>query len=168
MNSTVWRLVGASWLVVAAAPVAAAGTAKVDFQNPETFTDINERQFRTPPEKNNNLQQLKSWLEKRAGRQLAPGQQLHITFLDIDLAGAHEPWQSVQLQDTRIVKELYPPRVKLHFTLTDATGAVLKDGERELRDLGFLMHAGPAGSDALMHDKAMLERWLKMEFSASP
>lgn len=142
------------------------GPVKVVFQAPEKFTDVKERQFKTAPEKNANLSELKKWLEKRAARQLQPGQQLEVTLNDIDLAGAFEPWNQPAMQDIRIVKDLYPPRMKLHFKLMGADGAVISEGDRDLRNLGFMMESGNIGRDALEHDKGLLEDWLKKEFPA--
>ncbi|NQD36039.1 DUF3016 domain-containing protein [Permianibacter sp. IMCC34836] len=141
-----------------------AGPVKVVFQAPEKFTDVKERQFKTAPEKNANLSELKKWLEKRATRQLPAGQRLEIAINDIDLAGAFEPWNAPAMQDIRIVKDMYPPRMKLHFQLFGADGSVLKEGNRDLRNLGFMMESGNIGRDALEHDKGLLEDWLKKEF----
>lgn len=153
--------------LTATSPARADGTVSVAFQDPEQFTDVNERQFKTTPDKNQNLQQLKSWLEKRAGKMLTADQQLSVTFLDIDLAGAFEPWQSPSLQDVRVVKDIYPPRLKLRFQLKRADGSLISEGERELRDLGYLMKAGSIGSDSLAHEKALLDSWLRKEFPAA-
>lgn len=153
--------------LTATRPARADGTVSVAFQDPEQFTDVNERQFKTTPDKNQNLQQLKSWLEKRAGKMLTADQQLSVTFLDIDLAGAFEPWQGPSLQDVRVVKDIYPPRLKLRFQLKRADGSLISEGERELRDLGYLMKAGSIGSDSLAHDKALLDSWLRKEFPAA-
>lgn len=154
----------AACVLVTANMARADGTVSVSFQQPEQFTDVSERQFKTAPDRNQNLKQLKSWLEKRASKLLAADQQLSVTILDIDLAGGFEPWHGPNLQDVRVVKDIYPPRMKLRFQLKRADGSALSEGERELKDLGYLMKAGNNGSDALAHDKALLDTWLKKEF----
>jgi len=152
---------------------ATAGTATVQtsvpvnvlFHEPEKFTDVNERQFKSAPDKNQNLKELKGWLEKQAAKSLQPGQQLQITFNDIDLAGDFEPGRAVGANDVRIVKDIYSPRMKLHFRLAAADGAVINEGVRELRDMGFMMKSRSMSSESLRFDKNLLEDWLKKEFS---
>lgn len=165
--NTRFRSLGAALLALITTPLLADGKVSVEFQNPDQYTDVKERQFKTPADKNAHLKNLKSWLEKRAAKQLSAGQQLQIVFLDIDLAGDFEPWQGPSFQDIRVIKDLYPPRAKLRFKLLAADGAVLREGERELRDLGYLSHGGVASRDALEHDERMLEDWLRKEFPAS-
>lgn len=153
----------ASVLTALSLPVVAEVKVQVEFLQPEKFTDVNERQFKSAPEKNQNLKALKTWLEKRAASQLADGQQLQLSFQDIDLAGAFEPWQGPQFQDVRFLKDIYPPRVQFHFKLSQADGSVISEGDRELRDLGYLLNVGTR-SDPLEHDKRLLETWLRKEF----
>ncbi|MGC4071324.1 MAG: DUF3016 domain-containing protein [Nibricoccus sp.] len=91
-----------------------------------------------------------------------------ISISDIDLAGDFEPWRGPQFTDVRVVKDLYPPRVNLSFKLTDASGTVVKEGERQLRNLSFQMTATPAfSSDSLRYEKALLDNWLRDEFPKS-
>ena len=90
-----------------------------------------------------------------------------MTFTDIDLAGDYEPARGPTIGNIRIVKEIYPPRMKLSFRLTDANGEVLKQGDRELSDLNFMRTAIPAFSnDPYRYEKTMLENWLDREFRA--
>lgn len=151
-----------------AGPVLADGAVKVEYLQPEKFTDVRERQFKSAPEKNANLKNLKQWLEKRAAKQLRPDQQLQISFLDIDLAGEFEPWNGPSFQDIRILKDNYPPRMKLRFRLTSTDGALIREGEAELRDLAFLMESPPLRSESLAYDQRLLEDWLRKEFPTEP
>ena len=78
-----------------------------------------------------------------------------MSITDIDRAGAFEPWRG--RGDVRIVRDVYPPRVDLGFTLTGADGAVIKRGERKLRDLALVGRATASGSDPLRYEKALLD-----------
>ena len=95
---------------------------------------------------------------------LPAGQQLAVTLTDIKLAGAFEPWRGPQFDDVRIVKDIYPPRIDLRFTLKSADGAILAEGERTLRDVGFLTRGMANTSDPLRYEKRMLDDWLNREF----
>ena len=140
-------------------PAADHGPVTVVFVQPEKFTDVRDRQFASPPDKNPNLSGLRRYLETRGKRYLTGGQQLKIEFTDIDLAGDYEPIVHPSLDDVRIIKSIYPPRLQFRYRLTDASGRVLSEGEENLRDLGFDVHAITRNSDPLRYEKRMLERW---------
>lgn len=151
-------------LLLCAQPVLAdssAGPVRVEFVQPEKFTDVNERQTRTAPEKNHHLYVLRTHVEKRGARYLQPGQQLEIRFTDIDLAGDHLPQMDPALADVRVVTRLYPPRLKFSYVLRDASGGVLKSGDVDLRDLAFDTQSGTPYTDALRYEKRMLDKWMR-------
>jgi hypothetical protein len=140
--------------------------AKVDvtFVAPEKFTDAKEDSMDSEKGRAALLDQLKEHLVAQGGRQLDPSQRLEIKVTDIDLAGDFEPWRGIGMQDVRIVKDIYPPRMNLEFRLLDADGKVVSEGKRELRDLSFLLNAVLPTSDPLRYDKEMLSTWLRREF----
>lgn len=104
-------------------------------------------------------------LRKHADRVLPPGQQLEVTINDIKLAGAFEPWRRVEQQDIRILKDIYPPRVELHFKLVGSDGRTLREGDKKLVDGAYLQHSVAANStDPLRYDKRLLDDWVSREF----
>jgi hypothetical protein len=107
---------------------------------------------------------LGDYLRRRAERLLPSGQRLDVDIDDIKLAGDFEPWLGPNLQDVRILKDLYPPRIDLHFRLLDANGATLREGSAKLRDLGYLQRSLPNDNDPLRYDKRLLGEWLDLEF----
>jgi hypothetical protein len=140
--------------------------ATVVFEHPEKYMDLKDDGMDTDNENGQKhyLPQFKEHIEKEAGRLLAPGQKLAITFTDIDLAGDYEPWRSPQMMDVRIVKSVYPPRLTFTFRLTDENGRVLSEGERKLVDLGFQMRITRSfNNDLLRYEKDMLTDWLRDE-----
>lgn len=142
---------------------APAANVRVEFVQPEKFTDVNERLTRTAPEKNHHLYTLRTHVEKRATRYLHEGQQLEIRFTDIDLAGDHLPQVDPALSDVRVVTRLYPPRLKFSYSLRDASGTLLKSGDADLRDLAFDTQTGTPYTDALRYEKRMLDKWMRKE-----
>jgi Protein of unknown function (DUF3016) len=166
--------VAAALLAVVCAPVfpadstvsAEAGArVEVTFVNPEKFTDVKDSDFGTERQREDILALLKEFLVERAPKFLPEGQVLAVTITDIDMAGDFEPWRGPKFSDVRIVKDLYPPRIDLAFKVTDASGAVVKEGTQKLRDMSFQMSATPAfSSDSLRYEKALLDGWLRNEF----
>jgi hypothetical protein len=136
----------------------------VTFQDPDNFTDVRENGSSITS--TYYLDVLRTCLQQTASPLLAAGQKLVITVTDIDLAGENLFNQPHQI---RVLKDIYAPRVKLKFQLIAADGTVVKEGERKLQDLDYLMQAGRPGSqETLYYDKQLLKQWLEKEFRAKP
>lgn len=144
----------------------AASRAEVTFSNPENFTDAADDQRGSDFGRAANLKELKDYIEDRANTYVPEGQKLQVTVTDVDLAGEIEPWRSSSLRDARIIKDIYTPRIQLSFKLTDASGAVIKEGTRNLTDLTYLMNIYPNRSDPRVYEKGLLDNWLRSEFGA--
>ena len=140
---------------------AAAATAQVVFEKPESFTDAGRP--RPGAARDESLEGLRDHLVHEVARRLPADQSLHLWITDVDLAGDFEPTQRYS-HEVRIVKDRYPPRIELRFRLVRADGSSLKEGTRTLRDTAFLMHGSPDRQDALRYEKAMIDRWLEAEF----
>ena len=136
----------------------------VSWSDPAKFAEVRDSHGRGLTRSDVWLDGLKKHLERRAARALPDGQQLEVRFTDIKLAGAFEPWHGPQFDDVRIIKDIYPPRIDLHFALKSADGSVIAEGERTLRDLGFLSRGSGNTSDVLRYEKRMLDDWINREF----
>ena len=138
----------------------AEGPVDVRWRDPETFAEIRNSGNPTEARRGDWVADLAQYLRKRASPRLAAGERLEVEFIDIDLAGDFEPWRDINLQDTRMLREIYPPRITLSFIRSDASGAVIAQGERRLVD--FMYVGGPGGSDtdALRYEKRMIDQWL--------
>ncbi|HET7064424.1 MAG TPA: DUF3016 domain-containing protein [Rudaea sp.] len=113
------------------------------------------------------MQSLGDYMRARADRVLPEGQQLQITVDDITLAGSFEPWHGPALYDTRFMKDIYPPRMKLHYKLMASDGSTLREKDVRLIDMGYLQHTGlPTDIDPLRYDKRQILDWLNHEFRA--
>ena len=146
-----------------AIPAVAATAAKVPdnvtvtFQDPDSFTDVLENG--TNSTSTYYLDQLRACIQQTASPLLAAGQKLAVTISDIDLAGETRFNQPHQI---RIMKDIYTPKIQLKFQLLDADGKVLKEGERRLTDMNYLMQIRRPGSDEPLHyDKQLLKQWVK-------
>ncbi len=139
----------------------------VEFVNAEKFTDASDRRMKSAPDKNPNLASLRRHVESRASRYLQPGQTLDVRFTDIDLAGDFRPSVDVAMSDVRLVTQLFPPRLKLSYEIHDASGATVRSGDADLRDVAFLTSSGGNTSDVLRYEKRMLDKWMRKEFAAS-
>lgn len=153
-------LVLAAW--VNATTAAGAGVVTVRYDHPENFTETREvRAFAPFRADQAYLDALRRHIERRASKMLASGQRLDIVVEDVDRAGSYAPSVGA-LNPVRIVEDVYPPRIKLHFRLFDDQGTVLREGDRNLTDLGFLHGSpgGPSDTDPLRYEKHLIDRWL--------
>ncbi len=142
------------------------GPVAVRWENPAAFTELRQRPAGAPIDDYTWIPALAEHLRSSAANRIAEGQKLDIAVLDIDLAGDFEPWRSLH-QDVRIVRDIYPPRMRLRFTLSDAQGKVLSEGERKLTDLGFLQGSGLLDTDPLRYEKRMIDDWTRREFQTA-
>lgn len=151
-------------LAFAAEKTSTPSPVEVTFQNPAEFSDFTDSSTSRDSGQEHLMDQMRAHLQDRAAARLAPGQKLQIKFTNIDLAGDFEPWRGPQMNDIRIVKDLYPPRATIEFKLINADGSIAAQGERKLQNLGFLMSSPFPRDDSLRWDKDMLNDWLAQEF----
>lgn len=150
-----------------AADKAAAPTVEVTWTNPADMSDAKTTPAGTGigrPTPKEWLGELAKQLKWRAASVLAPGQTLDVKFTDVQRAGIYEPWRGPQWDDIRVIKAQYPPRIDLTFTLRDADGRIVREGERKLRDPAFLQRSAPNHTDALRYEKRLLDDWVRKEF----
>ncbi|MFS8382046.1 DUF3016 domain-containing protein [Xanthomonas campestris] len=141
------------------------GPVQVRWTDPAQFSDIRYSGNRWEAQRGDWVTQLATYFQRSAERQLPDGQRLSVAITDIRRAGQYEPWHGPRMQDVRVVKDIYPPRMSFEYTLTDASGAVVDQGERKLVDSAFLM-SGPRmnDTDPLRFEKAMIDDWVRKQF----
>jgi len=144
-----------------------AATVIVTFNHPENFADVKSSMTGFDKERDSLLDEIRDYVVDQAPRFLSGGQTFSITFNDIDMAGDFEPWHGPSMQDVRIVKDIYPPRIALDFSLKNAAGAEIASGERRLTDLAF-MNTIPVTvfrDDRLRYEKTLLFNWFSGELA---
>jgi hypothetical protein len=143
-----------------------ASRIQVTWTNPADFSEAKESYGtglgRDSP--NDWLGELAKHLRYRAERVLPSGENLQVTFTNVQRAGTYEPWRGPRWYDVRIIKDIYPPRIDLKFAVTDASGNVVREGTRELSDPSFLQRGILNETDPLRFEKRMLDDWLRTEF----
>jgi hypothetical protein len=133
------------------------GHVVVNYDHPEKFTDLkSSADGGTEP---GYLDSLRNFLVTEAGKYLQPDQTLTMTFTDIDMAG--EIGMNVRNSDVRVLKPSYPLRLNFSYTLSDASGKVLKEGKEELVEAFPNVQMGPDRGDPLFHEKTKLADWLR-------
>jgi len=158
-------LLAAGALAPALTSSAAPAQAEVTYHEPEKFTDLRNDGFESERLRTQVLTQLREHIEQRASALLPEGYTLAVTVHDIDLAGDFELWRS-SLRHVRIVRDRYPPRIELEYTLRDAAGQVVAEARRALSDPAFLQTVNPLRQDTLRHEKELLDTWMQRDFGS--
>lgn len=125
----------------------------VVYTDADSFTDVTTR----------GLDGIRRHLRQRAESRLAQGQRLTVTITNVDMAGRFDPLRRPPVARVRIVTDIDPPRIDLRFTLANADGVVVREGERKLRDLGFMATTNLYPNDPLAYEKMLLDDWLERE-----
>lgn len=155
---------------VAAANVTDAGTPRslgsegpvtVSWGDPAGFSEVRFSRNRFEAVRGDWVHDIAAHIASRAARALGPGERLDVEITDIDRAGDYEPGGG-RSDHMRVVRDVYPPRIDLRYTLYGADGTVVDGGERSLTDIGFLSRPGLtlAGNDPLHHEKRLVDAWV--------
>jgi hypothetical protein len=154
MKPLIRQLAVAGACLLAAGSALAGVTVKVNYLQPEKFTDMPFE----PWEREDVLKDLTEHFQK-LGQKLAPDQNITIEVLDVDLAGRLVPGAHGG-HDLRILRGGADwPRIQLRYSL-DEGGRVLASGDAKLADLNYLGHLNryPDG-DRLRYEKQMIDDW---------
>jgi len=135
------------------------------FGDPETFTDFEYAQTRRTISTDFFSREVLVYLEKSVMKAFPEGAVLTLEFLDIDLAGGFEPWQSIPLDDVRFFKSRYPPVLVFSYHLADDDGNVLAEGVKRLRVLGYQdrFSRRSAAHQTFYYERRILESWIKRD-----
>lgn len=145
----------------------AEGPVSVKWLDPSGFTEIRQSSNRFEAERGDWVQQLARYMQTTAAKPLQPGQTLDVTLVDIKRAGDYEPWHGPRGSDIRVMRDIYPPRITLQYTLKDASGRIVDEGEAKLSDSGYLHNIGlKSDSDPLRYEKRLIDDWVKRQLTA--
>jgi hypothetical protein len=144
-----------------------AGTVIVSFVSPENYSDANLWGGYGPTAERWTLDEFGRYFEILGARYLGPQQVLKLDILNIDLAGKFEWWHR-NAYDLRVLRDVYPPRFTLHYTLFEG-GQKLTERQETVSDQNYLGNPGIyfRTSDPLRFEKAMLADWFRARFEVS-
>ncbi len=161
-------LLGCGFLLPAshAADPANSPRAKLVFDNWEKFADIAVGGTTAKIGSDLVFRELDRHLTSLARRYLAPGETLVVTMLDIDLAGAIEPWRGPDFGKIRYLRDTHPPRLAFDYQILDASGAVLRQGSEKLTNLTFKYQSTNLDGDVTRYEKQLLTDWASSSLRA--
>ncbi|WP_105166778.1 DUF3016 domain-containing protein [Pseudoalteromonas sp. T1lg23B] len=150
MNKLVLMIVG-----IFSACVVHAGEAQVTFKDFKDYRDVRPSNEARGSYHKRVAHQLEKHMAKLA-QQLPEGYKLSITFDDIDLAGDVR----FNIDDIRVVKPIYFPRLDISYSLTDDKGLqLINESDVNLKDMGFMDRAKIGHEETLYYEKRLLKEW---------
>ena len=144
--------------------LAAQAPVDVRFTDPTRFTDLRYTTSDSEHDTADLADELRRYLERRSPAYVPAGKRLEVTITDVDMAGDLRPARGSIYMLRRQIRGIYPPRVDLEFKLVRDDGTVEIQGRRELRNNAFLYGKYAHQRGPLVHEKALIERWLGTEF----
>lgn len=138
----------------------------VSWNDPSGFSDLRRSGNRWEARRGDWVRDLAGYLQRGVAARLPPGERAELEITDIRRAGDYEPWLGPDMQDVRMMRDIYWPRIAFRFRRYGADGRLLDEGERLLRDPAYLTSGvrSPATGGPLYYEKRMIDDWLRREF----
>lgn len=133
----------------------------VNYDDPMSFTDFKDRLFAHENAVQGYMEEFTRVIQRMALSHLPVGHQLEITFTDIDMAGDFEPQRGPDAQDVRIIRAIYPPRLKFNYVVRDADGLVINEGSESLSDLAFQNTIAMPRDSTFIYEQELMRGWLR-------
>lgn len=151
-------LLTASFLL---APNAFAAKSEVTWTDYKSYRDIDEGNDGRKQFRERIFKDFEEHFAKLAAT-LPAEQTLKIDVTDVDLAG---DTHHAGVNRTRIVKEIYSPRMNFSYQVLDADGKVIKSDEVVVKDMSFMSGSNlKYRNKSLGYEKKMLDDWFKETF----
>jgi len=144
-------------------PNAFSASSEVTWTDYKSYRDIDpgndgRKQFRE-----RTFKDLEKHFAKLAAT-LPEDQILKIDVTDVDLAG---DTNAAGIHRTRIIKQLYSPRMNFSYQLLDADGKVIQSDEVVVKDMNFMSGSRlKYRNRSLGYEKKMLDDWFEKTFKA--
>jgi len=143
------------------------GAVAVSWTDPSEFTELRFSGNRWEAKRGNWVFEIASALRKSVTKQLPEGERMEIEITDIDRAGRYEPGLGPRMDSIRIMRNIDSPSMSFSFRRYDASGQLIDEGERKLRDMMYLNNVNVlSNTDPLRYEKRMIDDWARREFRA--
>lgn len=149
-------------LFMVAAPASyAADKVKVEWFEPDNYTDVRSANGGKEKFRKSVFAQLEKHFEKKAAKSLPEGMVLNIKVTNLNLAGDVR-YNFGFNQEMRVVKSIYWPEIEFEYQLVDQ-GQVVKADSAKLRDMAFLDRLQRASNShsTFSYEKALINEWFK-------
>ena len=134
-----------------------AGEARVTWKDFNDYRDVHPGNEVKGAYHKRIAKQFEKHISKLA-EQLPDGYKLNVTFDDIDLAGDSR----MNMQDIRVIKPIYFPRLTISYTLQDKSGVTVDSAENlVLKDMSFMDRIKRGRETSFYYEKQLLSEWFE-------
>ena len=147
-------------------PITEDGVVTIEWHNPKKFRDLDSSLGLQSRFEQHFFDVMTKNINKEAVKILKPDQKLIMTVTDVDLAGDLRPTFGATSNDIRIVKDVYPPRIKFSYKVMQGETVVVS-GEEKLRDMNFLHGITRSNQRPYEYETEMMRSWFKKTLSKS-
>jgi hypothetical protein len=138
-----------------------AATSEVTWTDYKSYRDIDPGNENRKSFRDRTFKSLEKHFTELASN-LPKDQILKIDVTDVDLAG---DTNAAGIHRTRIIKQLYSPRMNFSYQLIDADGKVVKSDDVVVKDMNFMSGNNlKYRSKSLGYEKKMLDDWFEETF----
>jgi len=139
-----------------------AASSEVTWTDYKSYRDIHEGNEGRKSFRERIFKDFEKHFAKMASN-LPENQTLKIEVTDVDLAG---DTHVAGINRTRIVKQVYFPRMNFSYQLLDESGKVIKTDEVVVKDMNFMSGSNlKYRNKSLGYEKKMLDEWFNDTFS---
>ena len=142
-----------------------AAEVDIGWDEPERFSDVSDDYGYVQNDFEYFKEEFTRYVKKLADRHMPPDASLSFTIRDVDLAGEIEPWRTAPNHNIRIVRDIYPPRLKFNYNISYSGDGMSVDenGMAQLTDLTFLwnLERSVRGDDPFFYEKELMEDWFR-------
>jgi len=143
------------------APSVFAASSEVTWTDYKSYRDIDSGNENRKSFRERTFKSFEKHFSKLAAT-LPEGQVLKIDVTDVDLAG---DTNAAGINQTRIVKQIYIPRMNFSYQLLDGTGKVIQSDEVVVKDMNFMLgNQLKYRNKSLGYEKKMLDDWFEKTF----
>ncbi|MCF2849605.1 DUF3016 domain-containing protein [Pseudoalteromonas sp. ACER1] len=152
-------------MVIALPAFAHAGEAKVKWHDFNDYRDV--RPGNNSPKGAFHKNVAKSFEKhfNKLAEQLPDGYTFNVEVTELDLAG---DVRFGTMNELRIIKPIYFPRIDLNYSITDKDGKVISEAKDvKLKDMGFMDRMKTGRDEAYYYDKRLITDWFEDELLPS-
>ncbi|XQF93081.1 DUF3016 domain-containing protein [Pseudoalteromonas espejiana] len=151
-------------MCIALPAFAQAGESVVKWQDFKDYRDVRA----SSQGKTSYHKQIATQFEKhfsKLAEQLPKKYKLSVEITDIDLAG---DVRYGGMDEIRVVKPIYFPRIKLNYSLVDNDGSVVSESnDVELKDMGFMDKIKMGRDEPFYYEKRLITEWFGEQILAN-
>lgn len=138
-----------------------AASSEVTWTDYKSYRDINEGNENRKSFRERTFKAFEKHFAKLAAT-LPEGQVLKIDVTDVDLAG---DTNAAGIHRTRIIKNMYSPRMNFSYQLLDSDGKVIQADDVVVKDMNFMSgNSLKYRNKSLGYENKMLDDWFKKAF----